>query len=150
MQERIQNVIAEASKPTGTWTYTYLVDLHHTLKKSKDKDFQTFINGLLDYINDDTTEVLQIFKIAQLISSLRAQNPQRSQELFDRRKEEITKRVNRLPESKLSHATKRLTMCIFTVKAQETNTRFHDHIRAFSQEPRISPVHISTPPPLQK
>ena len=152
MKARVENVIEEASKPTGTWGYTYLVDLHHEMKKAKDRDYITFISGLLDYINDQDTEVLQIFKIAQLISSLRSQNPHRAQDLFDQRKEETTKRISTLPDSKLTFATKRLTTCIFAVKAQETSTRLHDHIRAFSQEPRntYAPIRSFTPPPPPK
>lgn len=135
IREFSQTVIEEAQKPAGTWSYKFLSEVSKNMKKCKDSDYDEFIQHLLDFVASDDTEVLQVFKMSQLISTLKYQNPNKGLEIFEKNKEEILKKITEMPDSPLSQASKRHFKAIFTttpIKPVMTS-----HIKSFSQEPKF-------------
>lgn len=116
IREMYDNIIKEASEPGGTWTYKFLSETFNQVKLLKPKDYTELIQLLLEYIRKPDTPELQIFKIAQLLSTLNCQNPGKADAYFKKAQPEIIQFANTLKATPLLHAAKRLITGIFMAK----------------------------------
>jgi hypothetical protein len=128
-------VIDEAMKPTGTWTYGFLSNITRTLNKCTEHEFEHILQELINFIGNEGTQVLQVFKISQLISSVKIQNPKKGLVIYERNRDTTMKRAKNLPDTPLTQPTKRLINSIFS----KTHVRSFSsgHLKAFSTEPKL-------------
>ena len=105
--ELAELIIKESANEGGTWTYRFLTDVNAQTGGLKQHEFDKLISRLFSYIMENTTPNLQRFKIAQLLSSLKMQNPFLSEEIFGKHRENVEKLIASLDSSKYGDATKR-------------------------------------------
>ena len=129
-------VIEESSKPAGTWTYKFLTDVQKYLRQCRDKEFNNFLTEIFDHINNNKLQVLQLFKIAQMLSSIRTQSPARSSEIFEKNKDRTINTAQNISDTTLGSATKRLITNLFVPKPRMYSA--HNRIHAFSTEPKFT------------
>ena len=82
----------------------------------KNKEYDSFIEMLINYSMEADTQELSRFKIVQLISSIKAQCINQKEDIFTVNKEKWLAFANTLSDSILGHATSKLINNIYFVK----------------------------------
>ncbi|EAX89279.1 hypothetical protein TVAG_222330 [Trichomonas vaginalis G3] len=140
----LENILEEAKKPSGTWSYEFITETHRSIKRLRDREFSTIVIGLSDFFEKSEDNVLTKFKIAQLLSSIKIQNPSRCEEVYQMVKESLLKASSELPETQLSIPCRKLIETLYDQR--ETPIRQH-HIRAMSKEPTCVVTRSTNPAP---
>ena len=141
--ELAQQAIKESMDDAGTWTYGFLSSIHSQTKRLRSKDYDIFVTELFKFIMNDSTQNLQKFKIAQMLSSLKFQNPTASADAFPKHKDEISKFVSTLDSTPLAQATKKLLMSMFAPQEQYPGTKKY---KAFSVSPVVFTTNLTKAP----
>lgn len=128
----LDSIIDEAKKPSGTWSYEFITDTHRSIKKLRTREFSQIVGGLSESFSQSDNNVLTKFKIAQLLSSIKIQNPARGDEPYLQVKDTLLKAVSELPDAQLSVPCRKLIVSLYDQR--DAPIRQH-HIRAMSKEP---------------
>ena len=115
-QTLVQSIIEESKNAAGTWSYTFLKNVHMRAKQMKSKDYNILIDSLMNYAMEESTEELSRFKIVQLVSSTRAQCISQNDDIFVSNKEKWVLFASTLPDSVLGRATSKLINNIYYAK----------------------------------
>lgn len=131
-------VIKESKNDAGTWTYKFLSSIHMKSKELKRNEYNKFISQLFSYLMEDDTPDLQRFKVAQMLSYLKLQNPSLSIEIFEQHKEAVEKFSVSIDSSKYGNIIKKHLRQMYA--SPEASAYSIQKIKHLSASPRIVPA----------
>ena len=115
-QSFVDSIIQESKNSAGTWSYAFIKEVHTHAKQMRANEYNMFIEQLMKYATDQTTEELARFKVVQLISSVKAQCYNKGEEVFISNKDIWIKFGSTIDETVLGHATNRLIKGFYFTK----------------------------------